>query len=85
MGFDAGRSGLDTLGSLGSATPWGAAASALGGAIATPNTSATGDVATGAITVGGINFASDSSNLLPYVAIAVLAFLVMRSGRRRKG
>lgn len=85
-----GTSGLaGAAGALSNATPWGAAANALGAAIATPNTSATGAVSTGGTTVGGFSFNSSDHSGLQYAVYAIAAVvgvmaLSMLGGRRRK-
>jgi hypothetical protein len=67
--------------SLGSATPFGAAASVLGSAIATPNTSASGDINAGGATFGSVNVGAGAGSagipIYVWLIAGVLALAVI--------
>jgi hypothetical protein len=80
-----GGAGQGGLAALGNATPFGAAAGVLSSAVSTPNTSATGDVVTGDINIGGLDFgpSKDSQIVVPLV-LGGAALLVAAMAFRRK-
>lgn len=83
---DVGGSGLEgisgSIGGIASATPWGAAAGAIGKVLSTPNTSASGDINRGGSTFGGVSIGSNSTNPIVLYgligAVALLGLVLLR-------
>lgn len=70
------KGSLGGLGGLAAASPWGAVAGAAAQIAATPNTSASGDIATGRRSFEGISFGF-SPERLPWYAWAAIAGVVL--------
>ena len=72
--------------SLAGATPWGAGLSALSAIAATPPPSLNTTVATGAVSVGGVNFAPSATSQATTLVLAAAALLgvVLLSRKKRR-
>jgi len=77
------KSSLGGLGGLASASPWGAVANAAAQIAATPNTSASGDIATGKKIFEGVSFGF-SPGRMPWYAWAAIAGVALVFILRRK-